>query len=267
MSESIPVYIGTSASGEDAESQAVVEYTLRKYASEPVDITWLKLSRDPSSPWYGWSTKGWGTPFTGLRWGIPAARGFEGRAIYTDGDVICRADIAGLWKQKIPAGAFALVNATCGKELRTCVMLIDCVAAKKHIPPIELLKRTKKQYALMIQMMRRDQSLSAPFKGMWNCVDLKKSSGVDDPEIKMIHYSSQTEQVHFKHALQRLGASGKKHWFDGPVVPHRDHRLQELFDEVLAEAVAAGYSPERYVPAVPYGDYAIRSHAGREARS
>ena len=32
-----------SANGEDAEAQAMLEYTLRWYASEPLEITWMKL--------------------------------------------------------------------------------------------------------------------------------------------------------------------------------------------------------------------------------
>jgi len=263
VTERIPIYIGTSAGGEDAESQAVAEYTLRKYASQPLDITWLKLSRDPSSIWYGWNTKNWGTPFSGLRWGVPTLRSFSGRAIYMDGDIICRADVADLWNQTIPKGAFASVNAPAGIELRTCVMLLDCGRARKYLQPIEALKKVYKHYEIMISMLRKDQSLSGVFDGMWNCVDLKMSTGADDPRIRLIHYSSQWEQPHLRHAAKRLMARGKKHWFDGPVVPHREPALRALFDELLAEAISEGYTPEMYEPSEPFGHYDIRSYAGR----
>jgi len=262
VTETIPIYIGTSAGGEDAESQSVAEFTLRKYASQPIDITWLTLSKDPSSFWYGWNTKNWGTPFSGLRWGIPAFRNFEGKVIYLDGDIICRADIVELWNQTIPKGAIALVNGA-GKELRTCIMLLDCARARKHLPPIEVLRSTYKQYEVMISVLRKRPYMSAVFNSMWNCVDLKMSTGINDPRVKLIHYSSQWEQPHLPHAQARLAAQGRKHWFDGPTTSHREPQLTALFDELLIEAINAGYSPEKYEPEKPFGPYHIRSYANR----
>lgn len=61
----IRVFVGCAANHEDAESQSVLEYTLRKYASDDLEITWMKLSRDPESQFYcdiengrGWNTRG-----------------------------------------------------------------------------------------------------------------------------------------------------------------------------------------------------------------
>jgi hypothetical protein len=48
----IRVFVGCSANGEDAEAQGMLEYTIRRYAREDVEINWMKLSRDPASPWY-----------------------------------------------------------------------------------------------------------------------------------------------------------------------------------------------------------------------
>ena len=120
----IRIFIGCSANGEDAEAQAMLEYTLRWYASEPLEITWMKLTHDPSSPWHsnpqkheGWNTRGWATPFSAFRWAIPHVCNYEGKAIYMDVDMIARDDIANLWKQKIPDNA-ALLFEECKHILR-----------------------------------------------------------------------------------------------------------------------------------------------------
>lgn len=103
-SDPIRVFVGCSANGEDAESQAVLEYTLRKHASRPVELTWMKQTHDRKSFWHGWNTSSWSTPFTGFRWGIPAACKYQGRAIYMDSDVIIMADIAELFDQPMLPG-------------------------------------------------------------------------------------------------------------------------------------------------------------------
>lgn len=258
-SETINIFIGTSAAGEDAESQAVAEYTIRKHATQPVAITWVMLSKNPSSFWYGWNTTGWGTPFSGFRFGVPAYCGFDGKAIYLDGDIICMADIAELWNQPIPAGAFALVKGS-GPKLRTCIMLIDCFAAQTILPDIGWIRRTKMQYRTITRKLEANPTLTAPFSGMWNCVDLRDTDGVLDPSIKIIHYSSQWEQIHLGYAVKRLAARGRKHWWDGNTTQHRYPVLQRLFDELLVEAAEAGYTPERYETPKPYGKYGIRSY-------
>ncbi len=55
----IKVFVGTSAGGEDAEACAVLAYTLTERASVPVEIEWMRLSRDPESPYSGWMTDRW----------------------------------------------------------------------------------------------------------------------------------------------------------------------------------------------------------------
>src|SRR5262249_27154541 len=99
----IRIFVGSAPNGEDAESLMVLEYSLRNVTSWPVDITYMQLSKDPSSPWYsedgeGWNTSLWPTPFSGFRWAIPWACGYEGKAIYMDSDVIVLQDLQDLWQ-------------------------------------------------------------------------------------------------------------------------------------------------------------------------
>ena len=93
MSDKVRIFIGTSANGEDAEAEMTYEYSLRKNTNREVEITWMKQTHDTSSIWGGWQTERWSTPFSGYRWAIPEACGFEGRAIYTDCDMINFRDI------------------------------------------------------------------------------------------------------------------------------------------------------------------------------
>lgn len=249
----IRVFIGCCADGSDAESRAVVEYTLRAHASEPLELTWLMA--DPS-----WNTTGWSTPFTGLRWAIPAPCGFKGRAIYLDSDMIVQGDIAGLWNQPIPSGAMALVKGV-GRKMRTCVMVLDCAVAQAHLPPIEALKRAKDIHGAAQSWLSASPELFGQIDGLWNCIDLKGSTGIDDPDVKIIHYSSLAHQPSTIHADRRLRSQGRRHWYDGERFDHWRPEIQSLFDDLLSEAAAAGYMPEGYEPADPYSP-PIKSYKG-----
>lgn len=259
----IRIFVGC-ASGDDLESQAVLEYGLRKHASQPLTIRWMQLSRDPQNPFYsdgakGWRTEIWSTPFSGFRWAVPALCGFQGRAIYMDSDVIARADIAELWNQPMPPGVCAL--AKCGKDTwRFCVTLFDCAAARPHMLDLPGLQSDPNAHRAMIAKFKRARFVQ-PFRGNWNCIDGEDYASLDDPSIKAIHYSQENTQPHLVHALPRLARDSRPHWFDGAVRPHWRHDLINLFEAELAAAKAAGFAPENYAPAQPFGRYRIASHA------
>ena len=87
MTQTIQVFVGCDPNNCDLEQMMVLEYSLRKHTSHPVNITWMQLSHDTNSPWYtnqetgeGWRTEKWATPFSGFRWAIPESCNFEGRA-------------------------------------------------------------------------------------------------------------------------------------------------------------------------------------------
>jgi hypothetical protein len=253
----IRVFVGVAAGGEDAESCAVLEHTLRKHASEPVEITWMRIGHGPL--FTGWNTLGWSTPFSGFRWAVPAACDYRGKAIYMDSDVLIRADIAQLWNQTIPAGKLALVKS--GGKLRTCVMLMDCAAFRGLPYTVDVLKKVQNPNGTVTRWLKDHPEKLAHFEGQWNCLDLKGVSGLDDPDLKICHYSQMAHQVHLKHAIPRLAAQGRKHWYDGEIAPHWRPELQAEFDRLLTEAEAAGYHPAHY----DWGGcgYDKRSYAGR----
>jgi hypothetical protein len=260
MDMTIRIFIGTPSNNEDLESQAVLEYTLREHASEELDITWMKLSRDPASFWYsaplkneGWLTRGWATPFSAFRWGIPAACNFEGRAIYLDIDMIVMADIAQLWNTKFMSGSFVIAK----NESTFCCSLFDCARARKHLPPIERIKREYACYAHLRRDFRPGQVQYFPNGQNWNCLDGEKYADINDPEIKIVHCTAIPTQPQLKYALQRLGRVGQKHWYAhvGRIKPHPRKDITALFDRKLQEATSNGFGIERYETPTIFGEY------------
>lgn len=259
----IRVFVGCAPNGDDLESQAVIDYTLRKFASQPVEITWMRLSRDLASPFYsdgakGWQTQLWSTPFSGFRWAVPELCRFEGRAIYCDSDVIFRADIAELYEQAFKPGKIVLAKGG-ADSWRFCVSLWDCAAAAAIVPPLLRLRARPEAHRELMAKFKGASFVQA-FSGDWNNIDGETKVDIFDPSIKAIHYSSEAHQPQLRHAIPRLAKEGRKHWFDGEVRPHWRKDLVELFDRLLAEAIAAGYRPENYAPETLFGDYKKMSH-------
>lgn len=259
MAETVRIFTGCAPNNEDLESQAVLEWSLRKHASMPIEITWMQLSHDKESPWYcdpqyglGWNIGNWATPFSGFRWAIPHVCNFEGKALYTDSDMIALADIAELWRQEFKNDAPCISKGR--NQTRYCVTLFNCAAMKRHVLPFDRLKRTPMGSFMVRQSV---MSVTQPFKGNWNCLDGEHYKDIHDPDIKILHYTSIPHQLHLKHSIPRLQREGNKHWYPGRTVPHFKVGLQEMFDELLVEAIANGYPPERYRKE-PFGDYRTR---------
>jgi hypothetical protein len=257
----VRLFVGVGGNDEDLEFQAVLHYSLVKHASEPIDLTWMRLNRDPSSFWYsdpqrkkGWRTDKWATPFSALRWGIPAACNFAGKALYMDVDMIAMADIAELWNQQITSGAML------SKPEAICVTVYDNAKMQKVLPPIEQIKQPL-QYREIRRHVLSNGVVQRYKGGNWNCLDGRRDGGgeyrdIRDPDIKILHFTQIPTQPHLRHAIPRLAKEGRKHWYTAN--PRRDHHRKdalELFDNLLAEAQANGYTLDRYRNPVPFGEY------------
>ena len=134
----IKIFIGTSANGEDAEAEMTLEYTLKKHASQPIDITWMRQTKDLTSPWGGWKTNQWATPFSGFRWAIPEVCGFKGKSIYMDVDMVCNKDITELWDTDL--GDKPMLAKYYNGRWELSVILFDCEKMQRHLPTLEQLK-------------------------------------------------------------------------------------------------------------------------------
>lgn len=264
----IRIFVGCSPNHEDAESQAVLEWSIRKYASVPVEIEWMKLSRDPNSFWYsdgkqGWQTSKWATPFSGFRWAIMERCNCEGKAIYMDSDVIVLADIAELWNQDIPDGKLALAKG--GGSWRYCVSLWDCAAL--YPGTIAAVRGDPDSHGHMLMFLSSNPQLTSSFEGDWNCLDGQGHSNLLDGKLKALHYTDMSSQPHLRYAIPRLIAQGRKHWFNGTVRRHPRRDVEELFDLFFVEAATKGFTAERYMKEPLYGEINKASLTGYRGRA
>ena len=234
----IRIFVGCAEDGLDAEAQAALEWSIRKHTAREVSITWM-------NDWRGWNRDRWTTPFSAGRWQVPAMCEFAGKAIYCDSDFLFLADIGELWDQDIAPGKIVIAK---GPEhpQRLCCCVWDCAAAKPHMPSLAELRRDAGVHRRMMQYMAAHQELVQKFSGgNWNCLDLEPVN-LSDPRTKAVHFTGIPTQPHLKYALPRLAREGKRHWYQGQRREHPKAELQALFDQYLAEAVAAGYTLEQY---------------------
>ena len=247
--EPIKIFVGCDPNNCDLEQMMVLDYSIKKHATQPYEIHWMQLSKDPNSFWYsdpekkkGWNTQTWVTPFSGFRWGIPAFCNYEGRAIYMDGDVIVLSDIAKLWNHPFNRNSIAVAK---GKPLinRLCVALWDCNKAKKILPAIDEIKNDPAAHGRLMKLIQKKPKLITPFNDSFNCLD-----GEDLPisDIRILHYTDIDTQFSHKYSIPRLQSEGTAHWFDGEVNTHWRQDLVQLFDQYYQEALDAGYSLEDY---------------------
>lgn len=260
--EVIKVFVGCDPNNCDLEQMMVLDYSIHKHTTYPVEIVWMQLSNNPESFWYsnpktgeGWQTSKWATPFSGFRWAIPEYCGFEGRAIYMDADIIVMCDLAELWQH--PIKAEAIVAAKTKQEMtRLCTCVWDCAAARAYIMPVEQLKADINGHQQMMDKLKQNPQLITPYQDSYNCVD-----GEDMPikDIKILHYSDMGTQFSHKYALPRVQAEGYEHWFDGQIMPHPREDLSQLFDAYYQEALQAGYKPDNYRTAA-FGAFPKKTH-------
>lgn len=241
MSEPIRLFVGADGTNCDLESQMVLEYSVRKHASQPVEIVWMQQAAD--GPWSGWKCASGRTPFSHFRWSLPSVCGYQGKAIYTDSDFVFLADISELWNQDVPG---VLLSKQPKKHIgKTCCLLFDCAKAKGHVPDLKALRKMAEPQGEMTKYFRAHPELSSGFDGNWNALD-GDGLAIGDPRMKAIHYTRMEHQFQLKYAIPRLKAEGLSHWYAGPVFQHPRPDLQALFDTLYAEAISAGYSVEQY---------------------
>lgn len=265
MSDTIRLFIGTSPNGEDYEAEAVAAYTAQKFSSLPIEITFMRQAK--KGPYAGWKMASGRTPFSAYRWSIPAMCGFEGRGIYTDVDFVFHGDLAELWCEEIPGVIVTKTSKKPGGKLKTCCILFDCAKAKRHIADLDGLRKLDDPQGHYSKYFQTHPGLATPFQsGNWNAID---TFDLSDPSLKATHYSRMEHQCHLPHAIKRLRAQGKAHWYQGPVFAHPSAALQAHFDAMLAEAQASGLTFESF----EYGsgveisrkNFTYKHHKGSEA--
>ena len=268
--ETVRVFVGCDPNDCDLEQMMVLEHSLRKRASLPVDICWMRLSRDRRSPWYsdpgasgeGWQTQRWATPFSGFRWAVPHCCGFEGRAIYMDADMIVLCDIAELWRQPIEPPAAFIARKEAGFQ-RFCVMLWDCAAARELLPSFDSMRADPALHLRLLSWFAQHPRHVQAMDPAYNNID-----GEHQPieRIRILHYSDMRTQFSHPRALERLRHEGRAHWFDGKTLEHPRRDLAALFQAEYEQALAAGRHPDQY-RAPLFGDFPKKSERGHKGNA
>lgn len=258
MSGAIKIFVGCDPNDCDLEQMMVLDYSARKHSSRPVEITWMRLSHDPASPWYsdpadkqGWRTDTWSTPFSAFRWAVPAACGYQGRALYMDADMLVRCDLAELWDMPMAEGS-VIAGRRRGDGWLFCVSLWDCAQARKYLPTLDALRTDRHAHRKMKRLLASHPELIQPLDARYNCID---GEGLPLQDIRILHYSDMGTQFSHRYALPRLQAAGRRHWFDGKIVPHARQDLADLFEQYYQEALDAGFSLDDYRNGVPFGPF------------
>lgn len=255
MQDTIQIFVGCDPNNGDLEQMMVLDYSVRKHASLPVRIHWMRLTGDAASPWYcdpaagrGWRTETWSTPFSALRWSLPACRDYQGRALYMDADMLVLDDLAGLWTMPLRDKAVMAARQD-GEGWLYCVTLWDCERARRHLPGLDAMRADPQTHRRLKKYFARRPELVQALDPRYNCIDGENRAA---DEIGILHYSDMSTQFSHRHAMARRQAEGGEHWYDGPVRPHPRADLTALFNRYYQEALDAGYRPEHYrVP--PFG--------------
>lgn len=223
------VFVGTSPDGMDEEACAVLEYSLRRHASVPVEVVRIQTSSDPASPLGGWSTERWATPWTALRWAIPEMCEWSGRAIYFDCTSLILGDIAELGAASFPLGSFLMARRE-GCELSVGCLVFDCAEARPHLPAVEEMKRSAGIHGEIAALLERRPRLVGPLPGVWGRSDAAFSRAGRDAQVGgSVHFPRPQIQPHGMLADVRLRAAGRSHWFRGARLPHYCVRLSEMW--------------------------------------
>lgn len=244
MTTPIRLFIGSSSNGEDAAIEAVYEYTLRKNLNPnyELEIIWMRQTHDNKSHWHGYNTHSWPTPFSGYRWAIPEYCGFQGRAIYTDVDMINFRSISDLWETDLEGRMFAARKGTRFGGHEFCVMVIDCEKAKDHLIPVARQRSIDGYHQRCISTFSGNGQFVTDLDPRWNCLD---GDGRQVNEMYQLHWTKMATQPW----LPR--------WFSGNPEKHPRQDLVDLFHSLQTEAAAAGYEQRNYIPNDLFGPYDI----------
>ena len=234
----LKIFIGTSANGEDAEAEVTLEYTIRKNTKSPVEIVFMRQTRDIKSVYGGWNTSDWHTPFSGFRWAIPHMCNFEGRAVYMDIDQICLQDMTELFNEPIGKDEAFKVKMY-GGRYEYSVILFDNAKCKDVLPSLSELKAMPDIMQTLPQILKLKRVIGL-INPKWNVLDGEDYS-ID--QMGILHYTRMASQP------------WQPKWFQGVVAPHQRPELCELWFNLNKEAKDAGNKPPNDYE--PFGEYDI----------
>ena len=231
----IRMFIGSSSKGEDKDIEIAYEYSINQNTKEEVEINWMRQSDDSDSYWGCWQTHTWPTPFSGYRWGIAEYCNFEGKAIYTDCDMINFRDIKELHDIDLQGKAIGARRGTRFGGHEFCVMVIDCAKMKDLIMPKQRLMKMSEAHQRYIGMFSGNPNLVHDIDPRWNVLD---GENLKFEEMYQLHYTNMATQP------------WKPGWYTGQPMEHPREDVVKMYYKKVGEAKLAGMQP--YTPGKDY---------------
>jgi hypothetical protein len=224
--EVVRIFIGSSSNGEDAEIECAYEYSLRQNCSRELDIVWMRQSHSVESWWGAWMTQEWSTPFSGFRWSIPEYCNFEGRAIYTDCDMINYRDMADLIEIDMEGKPVAARRGNRFGGHEFCVMVFDCEAFRPHSIPTSRMKLIPGSHHRFIRKFSGNSDLVKDLDPKWNVLD---GENYRLNEIYQLHFTNMATQP------------WKPDWYVGPQKRHPREDVIKEFETYSSYATNFGF--------------------------
>lgn len=198
MNDWIDVFVGTDRS--QLLAVAVLQHSIKRHTADPVRVLPL-IDLDLPEPKD--IRQGSRTNFSFARFAIPELKGYRGRAIYLDADMLVFRDIRHLWESPLSpqrisiqedlpdhAVSTAKTGAPKARVKQTSVMLIDCAATRWDVREIVAGLDGRYTYEqLMYEMCILDESdirYDVPF--IWNSLEHY------DVDTRLIHYTDMNTQ-------------------------------------------------------------------------
>ncbi|MGZ8190250.1 MAG: glycosyltransferase [Methylococcaceae bacterium] len=185
----IKVYIATQE--EQMLAVKVLEYSIRKHSSQPVEIYPLHQTnihyREPKDP-----RNKQRTPFSFQRFLIPQLNACRGRAIYLDSDMQLFRDINQLWN--LPMGSHDILTViphrSEKRRLQFSVMLMDCEKLAWDIDAIiDDLDAGHLSYESLMYDMAVAKNIGVSIPSEWNCLEWFKEN-----KSLLLHYTDMPTQ-------------------------------------------------------------------------
>ena len=189
----IPIFIGSSQN--EWLPAKVLEYSIAKHSSMTASCHFLYQSAiDIPQPKRADCQSR--TPFSFQRFLIPQLKGYSGKAIYLDSDMLVTDDISQLWRLNMQmeleqSDLFGVKGTTdYQRQSQFAVMLLNCEKLNWHIADlIKSLDDGSYSYSDLMHEMRAAPNFKANIPAHWNSLDLY------EPGItSLVHFTDMTQQ-------------------------------------------------------------------------
>lgn len=191
LGEECPIAIFIGASEGEWLPAKVLEYSIAKHSSMTAKCHFLYQSNIaiPKPRRADCQSK---TPFSFQRFLIPELKGFSGKAIYLDSDMLVTDDISQLWRLDFNQCDLLCVKAETEYQSQSqfAVMLLNCEKLSWRIADlIKLLDDGTYSYSDLIHKMQAAPNYRAVIPPQWNSLDLY------EPGItSLLHFTDMTQQ-------------------------------------------------------------------------